>query len=61
MHTDVEILSKILTHQIQQYIKKIIHRGQIGFVLGKQSWLNIPKEINVIHHITYKKPYDNIL
>ena len=51
MSRDVKILNKILATRIQQYIRKVIHPGSVGFMPGMQGWLTICKPISVVHNL----------
>ena len=61
MNIDEKKTNKILANRIHQYIKKLVHHHQVGFLPGLQGFFNIHKSISVIHHINKLKDKNHII
>ena len=46
---------------MQEYLKRIIHHDQVGFIPGSQGWFNTCKSINVIYNINKRKDKSHMI
>lgn len=56
-----KILYKILTRQIQQHVKMIIHCDHVELIPRTQGWFNMCKSFHVIHHINKMKNKNHMI
>ena len=55
MNIHTKVLNKILSIQIQQQIKRIIHHDHMEFIPGAKGFFNTYKSNSVIYHVNKLK------
>ena len=49
------VFRKITANQIEQYVERLIHHDQEGFIPGMRGFFNIGKSVYVMHNINKLK------
>lgn len=58
---DLKNLGKILGTHINKYLNLLVHRDQMGFILGRQACDNLPKVVHLFHLLNHCKNPDFLL
>lgn len=56
LNVDLKILSKVLALRLQQVLPSIISQDQTGFMLGRHSYHNTRRLLNIIHSASSATP-----
>jgi hypothetical protein len=59
MNIDAKII--LIKYMQTEFIKKIIHHEQTGFITGIQRWFNTHKSINIMQHINRIKDKNHMI
>jgi hypothetical protein len=61
MNIDAKLPNETMANQIQEYIKRIIHHNQVGFIPRMQGWFNACQTVNIIYHINKSKDQNHFI
>ena len=61
LHRCKNCQQSISKNEIQQYIKRIVHHDQVGFIQGIQEWFNSYKLTSAVQHINKMKDKNHMI